>query len=564
MNKKKLPAKAARCKEPAEWWKNAVGYQIYPRSFYDSNHDGIGDLNGIRAKLPYIADLGVDFIWINPIYASPNKDNGYDISDYQAIHPDFGTMADFQALVAEAHTLQLKIIMDLVINHTSDQHPWFQEARKAKDNPYRDYYHWQDAKADKLPNDWQSFFGGSTWTYDAHTEQAYFHVFAPEQPDLNWTNHKVRQEIYAMIRWWLDRGIDGFRIDAISHIQKESWDFPLKTNPWEPFMNVAGIETYLTELKEVFAEYPIMTVGEASGVAHDQASAWTGDTGYFNMIFELEHCKRIGEPGHEKGSIAHLKKCLNRWQLSLANNGWNALYLENHDTPRSVSVYGDGTSQAAKALATVLLLLKGTPFIYQGQEIGMTNYPFHTIAEINAADTKYFYQSLLSQSMAPEKALAIATNWSRDHSRTPFQWDNSPNGGFSDHTPWLPVNPNFEQINVEQQLQDPDSVFRYYQKLIQLKKRTPALVTGSFHLLLPDHPTIFCYTRTTETDSWLIFVQLAKVNTTIQFPASIIRQEWQPVLTNTTKRPLQKCMVLQPFEAHVYRKIGTNETKNGK
>ncbi|MGG5342231.1 alpha-glucosidase [Enterococcus sp. AZ192] len=541
--------------EKSTWWKNAVGYQIYPRSFKDSNHDGIGDLNGIRQKLPYLKELGIDFIWINPIYASPNADNGYDISDYQAIHKDFGTMEDFQSLVKEAHGLDIKIIMDLVVNHTSDQHPWFLESKKSLDNPYRDYYHWVDATPEQLPNDWQSFFGGSTWTYDETTKQAYFHVFAKEQPDLNWTNPKVRHEIYQMIRWWLELGIDGFRIDAISHIQKEPWDFEITDNQWAPFMNVAGIENYLAELKAIFNEYNVMTVGEASGVPHSEASEWTGDHGYFNMIFELEHCQRVGELGSQKGSIFHLKHSLDQWQTSLEDDGWNALYLENHDTPRSVSVYGDDSPEAAKALATVLLLLKGTPFIYQGQELGMTNFPFSSIEEIDAADTIHFYQTLLAEGKTTKEALNIAINWSRDHSRTPFQWDESLFGGFSTVTPWLKVNQNHQLINAAQKDVETNSVFHYYQQLIRLRKSTEALIYGVFTLLLPEHPTVFSYTRTTETENWLILVQLDRGQTTVAFPDSWETAGWEEVLTNTEYKPLAHKMILSDYEAHVYRKV---------
>lgn len=295
----------------SKWWKNAVGYQIYPRSFMDSNDDGIGDLKGIQSKLPYLKELGIDFIWLNPIYQSPNIDNGYDISDYQAINPEFGTLEDLKNLLEEAHAQGIRLIMDLVVNHTSDQHPWFIESRKDRENPYRDYYLWADATPEKMPNNWQSFFGGSTWTYDQQTKQAYFHVFAKEQPDLNWKNPAVREEIYQMIRWWLDFGIDGFRLDAISHIQKEPWDFKITDNPWAPFMNVSGIETYMSELREIFRSYDIMTVGEASGVNSKKAPFWTHEEdGYIDMIFELEHQVRSGEPGQEVGDLLGFKKSL--------------------------------------------------------------------------------------------------------------------------------------------------------------------------------------------------------------------------------------------------------------
>lgn len=358
-----------------------------------------------------------------------------------------------------------------------------------------------------------------------------------------------------MIRWWLDLGIDGFRIDAISHIQKEPWDFEIADNQWAPFMNVSGIDSYLKELKALFNEYTIMTVGEASGVSHQEAATWTGDHGYFNMIFELEHCERIGEIGRQKGGIPHLKHSLNQWQTSLDDNGWNALYLENHDTPRSVSVYGDDSPEAAKALATVLLLLKGTPFIYQGQEVGMTNYPFSSIEEINAADTIHFYQTLLEQGTMSTDALAIAVNWSRDHSRTPFQWENTLHGGFSTTDPWLKVNENYRIINAAQKNLESSSIFHHYQTLIQLRKQTTALIQGKFTLLLPEHPTIFCYTRTTETDRWLVLVQLAREKVTASFPDSLDCSNWEEILTTADGKPLEHQMILSDYEAHVYREI---------
>ncbi|MGX6961948.1 glycoside hydrolase family 13 protein [Vagococcus xieshaowenii] len=539
-----------------DWWKKAVAYQIYPRSFYDSNNDGIGDLNGIREKLPYLKELGIDFIWLNPIYASPNVDNGYDISDYQAIHPDFGTMAEFEQLLAEAHALDIKIIMDLVVNHTSDQHPWFLEARQSKDNPYRDYYLWEDATADQLPNNWQSFFGGPTWTYDETTEQAYFHVFAKEQPDLNWKNPTMRAAIYKMIRWWLNLGIDGFRIDAISHIQKEPWDFEITDNQWAPFMNVSGIDDYMLELKAIFDEYDIVTVGEASGVSSEEAVAWTGNDGYVNMIFELEHCGRIGEPGQQKGSIPHLKDTLTRWQNSLADNGWNALYLENHDTPRSVSVYGDGSEKSAKALATLLLLMKGTPFIYQGQELGMINYPFRSIEEVDGKDTLYAYQALLEEQpeLTSEEALTITMNWSRDHSRTPFQWNTEAFGGFSKTTPWLAVNPNFPIINAQYELQQPHSVVNFYKQLITLRKNTDTLIHGTYHLLLKNHPSIYAFTRQSDTETWLIITNLSTRSVTIDLSEELTLNDWQLILTNNQKLSLSHPLTLERFDALVYRK----------
>lgn len=404
-------------KQSEKWWKEAVGYQIYPASFKDSDNDGIGDINGIREKLSYLKELGIDFIWINPIYQSPFVDNGYDISDYQAILEKFGTMDEFDALLAEAHQMGIKIIMDLVINHSSDQHEWFIESRQSVDNPYRDYYIWIDGTPDQAPNEWQSIFGGSAWQYDEQTGQYYLHIFAKEQPDLNWESDKLKAELFTMIRWWLDKGIDGFRLDAISHVKKDEYSVKATENPFSPFQNVSGIEDHLTELKNVFDEYDIMTVGEASGVSANEGPEWVGENGYFDMIFEFDH---ISIWKHEKDGdldVLSLKQSLSAWQRALDGKGWNALYMENHDVPRCVSVFGD-TSPAywqvsAKAIAMMYFFLQGTPFIYQGQEIGMTNLPFSSIDEIDAVDSKRLYQQLLDEGRSEEEALDIVANTTR-------------------------------------------------------------------------------------------------------------------------------------------------------
>ncbi|MGL9746454.1 glycoside hydrolase family 13 protein [Enterococcus sp. DIV0170] len=537
----------------SKWWKNAVGYQIYPRSFMDSNDDGIGDLKGIQSKLPYLKELGIDFIWLNPIYQSPNIDNGYDISDYQAINPEFGTLEDLKNLLEEAHAQGIRLIMDLVVNHTSDQHPWFIESRKDRENPYRDYYLWADATPEKMPNNWQSFFGGSTWTYDQQTKQAYFHVFAKEQPDLNWKNPAVREEIYQMIRWWLDFGIDGFRLDAISHIQKEPWDFKITDNPWAPFMNVSGIETYMSELREIFRSYDIMTVGEASGVNSKKAPFWTHEEdGYIDMIFELEHQVRSGEPGQEVGDLLGFKKVLSRWQKDLQPIGWNALYIDNHDNPRSNSVFGNGTSESASALATAYMLLRGTPFIYQGQELGMTNYPFESIDEVNATDSLASYHAWLEQGLSPEEALRLTTHWTRDHSRTPMHWNNF--GGFSNSLPWMKVNPNTDKINVAMQQADLFSPLNYYKKLISLRKSMPVFISGSYQIELPKHPTVWAYTRKTVSDEAYVITNLSDQLQSVTLPNRWINTATTILLANYPDPSWKKTMTLRPFEAIVVKK----------
>lgn len=537
----------------SKWWKNAVGYQIYPRSFMDSNDDGIGDLKGIQAKLPYLKELGIDFIWLNPVYQSPNVDNGYDISDYQAINPEFGTLEDLKNLLTAAHELGIRLIMDLVINHTSDQHPWFLESKKSRENPYRDYYLWADATSEKMPNDWKSFFGGSTWTYDPTTKQAYFHVFAKEQPDLNWKNPAMRKEIYQMIRWWLDLGIDGFRLDAISHIQKEPWDFKITDNPWAPFMNVAGIETYMSELREIFRSYDIMTVGEASGVNSKTAPFWTSEEdGYIDMIFELEHQVRTGDPGSETGDLLGFKKVFSRWQKDMQPMGWNALYTDNHDNPRSNSTFGNETRESATALATAYMLLRGTPFIYQGQELGMTNFPFESIEEVNATDSLAAYHDWLEKGLSPEEALRLTTHWTRDHSRTPMHWTDF--GGFSTNRPWMKLNPNTDKINVALQEADPFSPFNYYKKLIALRKSLPVFLNGSYHIELAKHPNVWAYTRKLDSEEAYILTNLSDQPQTITLPNRWINEPVTVLLANYQDPQWGKTITLHSFEAIVVKK----------
>ncbi|RGW14471.1 glycoside hydrolase family 13 protein [Enterococcus asini] len=538
------------------WWKNAVGYQIYPRSFYDSNGDGIGDLQGIIRKLPYLKELGVDFIWLNPIYTSPNVDNGYDISDYQGIQAEYGTMADFQELLRSAHELGLKLILDLVVNHTSDQHPWFLAAKVDKDSPYRDYYHWQSATEAKAPNEWQSFFGGSTWTYDPESGESYFHVFAPEQPDVNWRNEQLRKEMYQMIDWWLELGIDGFRLDAISHIQKEPWDFKITDNPWAPFMNVTGIDDYMVELQAIFDKHQAMTVGEASGVSSRAAVNWTNETGYLDMIFELEHNVRQGLPGEERINVLGFKKVLARWQKHLEWSGWNALYVENHDNPRINSILGNETPQSAKAIAVCYLLLKGTPFIYQGQELGMTNFPFTEIDQVDAKDSHNQYRLLLAAGHSPEEALQLTTHWTRDHARTPMQWDDEVNAGFTSGTPWLGVNPNYPRINVAKESREPDSVLHFYQKLLAFRKEHETFVEGSFDLVAANDPDIFAYVRQDEQDSFLVLVNLSDKTRTLTMKQALLNKEHQYVFGNGERKKLTKKMSFEPYEALVFQGIG--------
>ncbi len=545
-------------KQTEKWWKEAVGYQIYPASFKDSNNDGIGDINGIRQKLSYLKELGIDFIWINPIYQSPFVDNGYDISDYQAILKKFGTMDEFDALLAEAHQMGIKIIMDLVINHSSDQHEWFIESRQSVDNPYRDYYIWVDGTPDQAPNEWQSIFGGSAWQYDEQTGQYYLHIFAKEQPDLNWESDKLKDELFTMIRWWLDKGIDGFRLDAISHVKKDEYSVKATENPFSPFQNVSGIEDHLTELKNVFDEYDIMTVGEASGVSASEGPEWVGENGYFDMIFEFDH---ISIWKHEKDGdldVLSLKQSLSAWQRALDGKGWNALYMENHDVPRCVSVFGD-TSPAywqvsAKAIAMMYFFLQGTPFIYQGQEIGMTNLPFSSIDEIDAVDSRRLYQQLLDEGCSEEEALDIVANTTRDNSRTPMQWNDHLYAGFSEVAPWLLVNPNHQMINVADQTNDPESILSFYKKMIALRRENKGLVYGSFNEYLPENEQLFVYERVLDEERYLIIVNLTDEAATYTLPTEI-ETTWEVLLENQSGQEFQSSGTFAPYEARLYQKI---------
>lgn len=527
-----------------------VGYQIYPKSFKDSNGDGIGDINGIIEKLPYLKDLGIDFIWINPLYKSPQVDGGYDISDFYAIDEMFGSLADFKNLLTQAHALNIKILMDLVVNHSSDQHPWFKSALESKDSIYRDYYLWQDAKDAQIPpNNWKSFFGGSAWEYDEASGQSYFHVFAKEQPDLNWANPKLREEIYKMIRFWLDLGVDGFRLDAISHIKKEPWNFEIKSwtgdGPWMPFMNVSGIEEYLLDLKNIFKEYGAITVGEASGVSSKQASSWTGDDGHFDMIFELAQNTRKNKKGHVYG----FKKVMIEWQENLQEDGWNALYLENHDNPRVIDMFGDGSKESAKALAVAYMLLRGTPFIYQGQEIGMKNFPFSNITQVQSAEIVGFYDKLIDDKISPELALEEITWNSREHSRTPMQWDMSAYSGFSNVAPWFEINPNYPELNVE----NSQELLELYKLLIDLRHKEELVSNGQIEFFYKKHLQAFVYKRFDKAGNELIVMaNLGLQNAHLKFELS--KEETYEQILGSRPNQMKDKMQLKAWEYQVFKK----------
>ena len=546
-----------------QWWQKEIVYQIYPKSFNDSNGDGIGDIKGITEKLGYLSDLGVTMLWICPIYKSPMDDNGYDISDYQDIMSDFGTMEDFNELLSEIHKRNMKIIIDLVINHTSDEHPWFIESRSSKQNPKRDWYIWREGKDNKEPNNWESIFKGSAWEYDENTKEYYLHLFSKKQPDLNWENEDMRNEIYKMINWWLDKGIDGFRVDAISHINKEEglvdMDNPdnLKYVPsFDKHMNVEGIHDYLRELKEnTFSKYDIMTVGEANGVKAEQATDWVGENdGKFNMLFQFEH---IDLWNSSEFNLPNLKKVWNKWQVNLENDGWNALFIENHDITRVVSSWGDDTrflKESAKALGLLYFMHKGTPFIYQGQEIGMTNVKFNDINEYDDIRSINEYNQLINQGMSPKDALEHIWNTSRDNTRTPMQWDDSLNAGFSKSNPWIHVNPNYKYINVKEQLEDDDSILNFYKKMIKIKKSSECLIYGKYNLILEDDTNIFAYERILNDEKFLVICNLKSESSNYKYEKLTLKYE-NLILSNynvDAHKDLNN-FELKPWEARLYK-----------
>ncbi|XZH20356.1 alpha-glucosidase [Clostridium perfringens] len=549
-----------------KWWKELIAYQIYPKSFMDSNGDGIGDIKGIISKLDYLKDLGIDLIWLCPMYKSPNHDNGYDISDYKDILDEFGTMDDFNELLSEVHNRGMKLIIDLVINHTSHEHPWFIESRSSRDNPKRDWYIWREGKGDEEPNNWESIFKGSAWEFCENSEEYYLHLFAKEQPDLNWENKEVRNELYKMINWWLDKGIDGFRVDAISHIKKEEglrdMDNPegLKyVSSFEKHMNVEGINSHLKELKEeTFSKYDIVTVGEANGVSADEADHWVAeDEGTFNMIFQFEHLNLWNYEEGQGFAVKAYKDVLTNWQNSLEGKGWNALFIENHDIPRVVSTWGNDKeylTECAKAFGAIYFLQKGTPFIYQGQELGMTNIKYHSISEYDDVKTINTYNERIESGVSEEIALKEAWVTSRDNSRTPMQWDSSNNAGFTCGKPWIGVNENYKTINVEVEERDENSVLNFYKKLIKLKKSNEALIYGVYDLILEEDENIFAYTRTLNNHKFLIMANLTGENAKYMYEKEKLNSK--DLILNNYEVYEHKNLTeftLKPYECRVYK-----------
>ncbi|TPG35256.1 glycoside hydrolase family 13 protein [Mycolicibacterium hodleri] len=555
----------------SDWWKSAVVYQIYPRSFADSNGDGIGDLAGIIGRLDYVRALGVDVIWLSPVYRSPQADNGYDISDYRAVDPMFGTLAEFDAFLARVHELGMKLVMDLVVNHTSDQHPWFAESRSTRVGSKRDWYFWRDARDGAEPNNWGSLFGGSAWQWDQSTEQYYLHLFERRQPDLDWTNPEVRAAVHDLMSWWLDRGVDGFRMDVINFISKADGLPDAPGIPGQTFVNAIDrfadgphVHDYLAEMtRVVFADRDgeFMTVGEMPAVTPDEARLYTDPARHeLNMVFQFEHMSV--DQGADKFDyvgldLVALKKSLHRWQIALAETGWNSLYWNNHDQPRVVSRFGDDHpdywAASAKVLATVLHGMRGTPFVYQGEELGMTNYPFRHPWELQDIESLNYYNGVLEAGGDTGAALAGLTRMSRDNARTPMQWDAGPHAGFSSSAPWMPVNPNHTWLNAESQVCAADSVFAHYQALIHLRHRLPILVDGDFTPLMAEDPQIWAYTRTTPTAGLVVLANCGRDTRAVD-----VDPEWTGAtlllgnLPNAEASITSTTVELAPWEARIY------------
>lgn len=550
------------------WWKESVVYQIYPRSFCDSNGDGIGDLKGIQSKLDYLKELGINVIWMSPVYKSPNDDNGYDISDYQDIMTEFGTMADFDELLAAAHERGIRIVMDLVVNHTSDEHPWFIESRSSKENPKRDYYIWREPVDGHEPNNWGSAFSGSAWEWDEKTQMYYLHCFSKKQPDLNWENPKVRDDVFAMMDWWCQKGIDGFRMDVISMISKKEGlpDVPtdggLYGNCMYGTCNGPHVHEYLQEMNQkVLSKYDLMTVGECAGVTIEEAKKYANAEGTeLNMVFQFEHTSldsgTMDKWCKKPIPLKELKENLSKWETELEGKAWNSLYFCNHDQPRIVSRLGDDSPLSAKCIATVLHMMQGTPYVYQGEELGMTNCPFGSIENYRDLESINAYHELTEAGLRqPEELLECIAYKSRDNARTPMQWNSGKNGGFTEGTPWIMVNPNYKEINAEQELADPDSVFHYYQQLIALRRSSiwsDIIVYGHYELLAPEDPQVFAYTRKYEGRKLLVICNLSAEKVSFEIPGSVSWTQADRLIGNYEKQELSIKTELRPWEAEVW------------
>ena len=548
------------------WWKEAVVYQIYPRSFMDSNGDGIGDINGITSRLDYLKELGVDVLWLSPVYQSPNDDNGYDISDYQAIMEEFGTMEDFDRMLEGIHARGMKLVMDLVVNHTSDEHPWFVESRKSKDNPYRDYYIWREGKDGKEPNNWGSCFSGSAWEYDKTTDMYYLHLFSKKQPDLNWDNPKVRDEVFQMMNWWCEKGIDGFRMDVISLISKkpglpDGYQAPGALYGDSGCANGPHVHEYLQEMNQkVLSHYDLMTVGECAGVTIEEAKKYANADGReLSMVFQFEHVEANGPMGKwtdERVQLKDFKTTMSKWQTELEGKAWNSLFLGNHDQARSVSRFGNDAPEyravSAKMLVTCLHMMQGTPYVYQGEELGMTNCPFPTLEDLRDIESiNAFHELTEAGKVNPEDMMRYIRLRGRDNARTPMQWDDSANAGFTTGTPWIMVNPNYTEINAKTEMEDPDSVFRYNQKIIGLRKKEKVMVYGTYQLLDPDNEKLYVYTRTLDNEKLLVICNFTEEEETYSVPEEFSKGE--VLISSYHREKAEKEILLKPYEALVLK-----------
>ncbi|MFC6724331.1 alpha-glucosidase [Halobium palmae] len=553
-----------------EWWKEAVVYQIYPRSFNDSDGDGVGDLPGVVEKVDYLDSLGIDVVWLCPVYESPNADNGYDISDYRSIAAEFGTMADWEALLSALHDRDIRLLMDLVVNHTSDEHEWFERSRRREDG-YEDYYYWREGLPDEPPNNWESFMGGSAWTYDDVREAWYLHLFDEKQPDLNWENPAVRDEVAELVNWWLEKGIDGFRVDAINYVSKveglPDGDPDRSPTGLEQFSHGPRIHEFLRELYErTFANYDAMTVAEMSGTTVEMAGDYLGESGDgLDTIFHFQHVEldvgpdgRWDPEGWGEWSLPELKRITSRWQGELGADGWNAVYLGNHDQPRIVSRFGDDETyreESAKLLATFLLTARGTPFVYQGEEIGATNAEFDSLDDLNDPMTIGGVEGLLADGVVDsyEEVRDLVNYTSRDHARTPMQWDDTESAGFTDGEPWLALNDDYPGINVEAARADEGSIWHHYRRLIDLRHAEDVLVYGEYDLLLPEHERLFVYTRTLDDERVLVVLDWSAEPATVE-PTGVDAADAEVLIANYDDPPADPVgSEFRPYEAVVYR-----------
>ena len=552
-----------------KWWKESVVYQIYPRSFKDSNGDGIGDINGITEKLDYLKELGIDVIWLSPVYQSPNDDNGYDISDYQAIMEEFGTMEDFDRMLEEAHKRGIRIVMDLVVNHTSDEHAWFVESKKSRENPYRDYYIWREGKDGKEPNNWGSVFNGSAWVYDETTDMYYLHLFSKKQPDLNWDNPKVREEVFSMMNWWCEKGIDGFRMDVISMISKVEGlpDGKVQGGLYgdsSPYVqNGPHVHEYLQEMnKEVLSKYDLLTVGECAGVTIEEAKKYASNKGTeLGMVFQFEHMDldqgEFSKWSDKKVKLTALKENLTKWQNELEGKAWNSLFWCNHDQPRVVSRFGNDSKEyrevSAKMLATCLHLMQGTPYVYQGEELGMTNVPFASVDEFKDIESINAYHEYVESGLiSKEDMMRYLCYKSRDNARTPMQWNDQKNAGFTTGTPWIKVNQNYVEINAEEEVKRADSVFSYYKKLIALRHQEEVIVYGHYELLLPESEELYVYTRELNEEKLLVICNFTDKEVSYAVPDEFVGKEI--LISNYEEQEMKQELSLKPYEAIVIRR----------